>query len=73
MRAGQRGRIGRGVKRRELSFSEEYVRASEVVGCSEYHNTDDEGREYVFNPDEWDYDEHADGWDGEGWADGWDD
>ena len=56
-----------------MSFSEEDARASEVVGCGEYRITDDEGRVYVFDPDEWDYDEHADGWDGEGWADGWDD
>ena len=56
-----------------MSFSAEYVRTADA-DCSEtYRITDDEGRTYVFNPDEWDYDEHANGWDGERWADDWDD
>lgn len=56
-----------------MRFSDEYVRVAGAEDGSEYRIADDEGRTYVFDPAEWDYDEQADGWDGERWDDGWDD
>lgn len=34
-----------------------------------YSITDDDGRRYVWNPNDWEYDEFAKGWDGESWSD----
>ncbi len=56
-----------------MGYSKEYVRASQANAEAAYRITDDEGRTYSFDPQEWAYDEQADGWDGERWSDGWDD
>lgn len=55
-----------------LAYCDESVREQERAG-SEYVISDDQGKAYVFDPSEWEYDECAPGWDGEGWADDWSD
>ncbi|MBO7674460.1 MAG: hypothetical protein J6S63_05570 [Atopobiaceae bacterium] len=56
-----------------MRFSDEYARMAETGVSSEYQIVDDEGRVYSFDPEKWDYDEHANGWDGERWDDDWGD
>ncbi|MBO4352980.1 MAG: hypothetical protein J5818_05760 [Eggerthellaceae bacterium] len=56
-----------------MAFSSEYVRAMEAEAGDGYRIVDGDGREYTFDPAEWDYDEQADGWDGERWSDAWSD
>lgn len=56
-----------------MAFSSEYVRTTEAEAGDGYRIVDEDGREYTFDPAEWDHDEQADGWDGERWSDDWDD
>lgn len=56
-----------------MAFSPAYLQAIEAERGEAYRIVDDEGRAYVFDSDEWNYDEQADGWDGERWADDWND
>lgn len=52
-----------------MAFSAEFVRARVTENETGYRIVDDEGRAYVFDPADWDYDEQAKGWDGERWSD----
>ncbi|MDO4798251.1 MAG: DUF6323 family protein [Coriobacteriales bacterium] len=52
-----------------MAFSAEYQRVIDAQRSEAYRIADDQGRVYVFDPAEWDYDEWADGWDGEKWGD----
>lgn len=56
-------------KEEVMAYSEEYRNQLNEADCGEYRIVDDEGREYSFDPAEWEYDEQADGWDGERWSD----
>lgn len=48
----------------------EVTRALAAQEAGAYAITDDAGRAYRWDPDEWAFDEQAPGWDGEPWAGG---
>ena len=56
-------------KEEVMVYSEEYRSLSDAAEQGAYRIVDDEGRAYVFDSAEWDYDEMADGWNGERWGD----
>lgn len=52
-----------------MNYSENYRQVLIAEREKPYRLVDEQGRAYVFDPEEWDYDETAAGWDGEEWAD----
>lgn len=54
-----------------MAHSRSYRQAQKEAEQSDYRITDDEGRVYMFEPKEWEYDETASGWNGEEWAGDW--
>ena len=54
-----------------MAHSRSYRQAQKEAEQSDYRITDDEGRVYMFEPKEWEYDETAPGWNGEEWAGDW--
>lgn len=54
-----------------MAHSRSYRQAQKEAEQSNYRITNDEGRVYMFEPKEWEYDETAPGWNGEEWAGDW--
>lgn len=54
-----------------MAHSRSYQQAQIEAEQSNYRITDDEGRVYMFEPKEWEYDETAPGRNGEEWAGDW--
>lgn len=56
-----------------MPFSKNYLQAIENNGTETHCVVDDDGREYSFDPAQWNYNEYSNGWNGERWSDDWED